>query len=203
MTLTREDILISRIVDGTAQPADWEELHGIAEHDGGALERLAEAQRREGSLRDGLAAALDDIGGIELPEAHTAAVYKFRSRLQSWTGWAAAAAVALAWLTASGFLHSTSTPHNIVAGWTPTTTDEAFDQYQMMGYAEGRVLAELPLVMLQTERLENGQAEVTYLRRVLERRLVTEIYEPSVDESGQTILVPAQLIRVNGSGEPL
>lgn len=202
MTLTREDILISRIVDGSAEPADWTELQEVAEHDAGALKRLAEAQRRESLLRDGLAEALGEIGGIELPEEHNATVYKFRSRLQSWTGWAAAAVVALAWLTAGGVLQPANPSHN-VAGWTPGTTDEAFDQYQMIGYAEGRVLAELPMVMLQTKRLENGHAEVTYLRRVLERRIVTEIYEPGVDASGRPVLVPAQLIRVVEDGHPL
>ncbi len=192
MTLTREDILISRIVDGSAEPADWAELQEIAESEPEALRRLAEAQRREGDLRDAFGAALADAEDIELPIEHTATVYKFRTRLQAWTGWAAAAAVALAWLTAGGVLRS-DTPASNVAGWTPPTTDEAYEQYQMLGLAEGRVLGELPKVMIQLERLENGQAEITYLRRVLERRMVTDVYEPGVDVYGRPTLNKADL----------
>ena len=194
MTLTREDILISRIVDGSAEPADWAELESISETDPQALRRLAEAQRREGDLRASLGEALNEADEIDLPLAHTATVYTFRTRLQTWTGWAAAAALALAWLTAGGMLRTNAGGgESQVAGWTPGTADEAYEQYQMVGLAEGRVLGELPKVMIQVERLENGQAEVTYLRRVLERRLVTDVLEPTVDTQGRPALKPAQL----------
>ena len=105
-----------------------------------------------------------------------------------------AAALALAWLTAGGMLRTNAGGgESQVAGWTPGTADEAYEQYQMVGLAEGRVLGELPKVMIQVERLENGQAEVTYLRRVLERRLVTDVLEPTVDTQGRPALKPAQL----------
>jgi len=193
MTLTREDILISRIVDGSSEPADWAELQTLAEDDPEALLRLAGAQRREADLRESFGAVLNDADEIDLPLGHTATVYTFRNRLQVWTGWAAAAAIALAWLTAGGVLRPNSTT-STVAGWSPAaTTDEAFEQYQMMGLAEGRVLGELPKMMIQVKRLESGQAEVTYLRRVLERRLVTDVYESGVDTQGRPELRPAQL----------
>ena len=193
MTLTREDILISRIVDGSAEPADWAELESIAETEPEALRRLAEAQRREGDLRAAMVDALNEADEIDLPLGHTATVFTFRTRLQTWTGWAAAAALALAWLTAGGVLRTNAGSESQVAGWTPGTADEAYEQYQMVGLAEGRVLGELPKVMIQVERLENGQAEVTYLRRVLERRLVTDVLEPTVDTQGRPALKPAQL----------
>lgn len=192
MTLTREDILISRIVDGSAESADWDELQAIALEDPEALRRLAEAQRRESDLREAMGALLNEADEIDLPAAHTATVFTFRTRLQSWTGWAAAAVLALAWLTAGGILRSEPTTGN-VAGWSPESADEAFEHYQVMGLAEGRVLGELPKVMIQVERLENGQAEVTYLRRVLERRMVTDVLETIVDTEGRPALKPAEL----------
>jgi len=193
MTLTREDILISRIVDGSAEPADWAELESIAETEPEALRRLAEAQRREADLRAALGEALNEADEVDLPLGHTTTVFTFRTRLQSWTGWAAAAALALAWLTAGGMLRTPPSAGSQVAGWTPGTADEAYEQYQVMGLAEGRVLGELPKVLIQVERLESGQAEVTYLRRVLERRLVTDVLEPTVDTQGRPALKPAQL----------
>lgn len=195
MTLTREDILISRIVDGSAEPADWGELHALAEHEPEVLRRLADAQRREAALRDAFAEALGVADAVELPEAHSETVFRFRSRLQAWTGWAAAAAVGLAWLTASGVLGPAPEGRQVAGPrWGgPGSADEAFEQYQLLGLAEGRVLAELPKVLISTQRLENGTAEVTYLRRVLERRLVTDVLEPGVDSSGRPTLVPANL----------
>lgn len=193
MTLTREDILISRIVDGAADPADWAELEHLAETDPGTLRRLAEAQRRDSALRGALEWSLDAADEIELPDAHAHAVFSFRTRLMSWSGWAAAAVVGLAWLTATGVVnrgHSTGPIAGVpVAG----STDAALEQYQMLGYAEGRVLGELPLVLIQSSRLDDGRAEVTYLRRVLERRTVTDIYEPGIDAEGQPTLVPVRL----------
>lgn len=198
MTLDREDVLISRIVDGGAEDADWRELRALAKDDPDVLRRLSEAQRRETALREAVGAELDRALEVELPEAHSVTVYRFRSRLQVWTGWAAAAAVALAWVTADGLLSRTPEGQNVAGvgsgAWAaPANSEEALERYQLMGLAEGRVLGELPLVMIQAERREDGGTDVTYLRQILERRTVTDIYEPGVDEQGRPALLPANL----------
>lgn len=193
MTLNREDILISRIVDGSTDPGDWDELQAIAAEDPGALRRLAESQRRETALRAQFQEALVSADEVELPGEHAETVYAFRSRLRGWAGWSAAAVIAIAWLTAGGLIRPAPSGQTI-AGWAPPgSAEEAYRRYQLLGYTEGRVIGELPLVMIQTERLESGQAQVTYMRRIIEKRSVTEIYEPGVDESGNPTLVPAPL----------
>jgi len=195
MTLNREDILISRIVDGSTDPGDWDELQAIAEDDPAVLRRLAESQRRESALRAQLQDAIAAADDFELPGEHAETVFAFRSRLRAWAGWSAAALIALAWLTAGGLIRPATSGQNI-AGWSPpASADEAFERYQLLGYSQGRVLGELPLVMIQSERLENGQDQVVYMRRILEQRTVTEIYEPGVDESGNPTLVPAMILR--------
>ncbi len=208
MTLEREDVLISRIVDGAAGDADWRELHELAESDPGVLRRLSEAQRRETALREAVGLELDRSLEAELPEAHSATVHRFRSRLQVWTGWAAAAAVALAWATASGLLDRSPEGGNVAgvggAMWAaPANSEEALERYQLMGLAEGRVLGELPLVMIQAERRADGATDVTYLRQILERRTVTDVYEPGVDEQGRPALLPARLDALGDEPEAL
>jgi anti-sigma factor RsiW len=194
MTIEREDVLISRVVDGEASDADWRELESLAAEDGAVMRRLAEAQSQEAALREAMAGELARAEAVELPERHAATVYQFRSRLQGWTGWAAAAAVALAWATAGGALRGGGETNVAGASWgAPASTEEAFERYQLMGLAEGRVLGELPLVMLRAEQREDGQTDVTYLRRVLERKTVTGVYEPGVDADGRPALLPARL----------
>jgi len=198
MTLTREDILISRIVDGAADPADWDEIQRLADADPDTLRRLAEAQRRESALHTALGAVLNAADQAELPDAHSHAVYSFRTRLMSWSGWAAAAVVGLAWLTATGVINRGQSTGPIAGLPVAGSTDAALEQYQMLGYAEGRVLGELPLVLIQSSRLDDGRAEVTYLRRVLERRTVTDVYEPGIDAEGQPTLVPVRITGADG-----
>jgi len=194
MMVEREDILISRVVDGEASDADWRELEALSSLDATVMRRLAEAQSREAALREAVAGALVRAETVELPGRHVDTVYRFRSRLQSWTGWAAAAAVALAWAAAGGGLRPATEGQVAGASWgTPASTEEAFERYQLMGLAEGRVLGELPLVMLRAEQREDGRTDVTYLRRVLERKTVTGVYEPGVDAEGKPTLLPARL----------
>src|SRR5690606_15437379 len=103
-------------------------------------------------------------------------------------GWLAAAAVALVWAVTGGLggpVAPQPAPGLLPVGWQPTA-DEALDQYLETGFSEGRVLGELPALMVETRAID-GRAEIVYVRRVLERTVVDEIVEEGVDDGGRIV----------------
>jgi len=59
---------------------------------------------------------------------------------------------------------------------------------------ETRIVGELPSVLVGTRSLPDDQGiEVTYLRRLVERRTTRGLYERGTDEWGQAAAVPAVL----------
>lgn len=194
MTPTREEILIGRVVDGEATGADWSELDALARGDGAVWTRLAGAQRSHADL----ARAVDDeLTVAELTEppgrvtlaAQGAVSYRWRV----YSGWAAAAAVALTWATASGLGIAPRVPGVTTSSLGP---DALLTQYMDSGKAQGRVLGELPMVMIETTPVsavgEDGQrVEVVYIRRVLERAVVNGVYTLGQDEHGDPTPVQA------------
>ena len=77
------------------------------------------------------------------------AAHAFNVRWRAWSGWAAAAAIGLIWATVQGVApsgqNSGQTAGIDPASWTP---DQAFNQYLTSGMQQGRVLGELPTVMM-------------------------------------------------------
>lgn len=108
----------------------------------------------------------------------------------AWAGWLAACVV-LAWVVAG----SAPTPETIPATTQQTGADvvpslhepsEYLDRYVASGRETGRVIDELPTkVLLQSRRTDAGY-ELVYVRQILERALVPDLYEFSAqDELGR------------------
>jgi hypothetical protein len=121
MNAATEELLISRAVDGAASPEDWRALEALAARDPEVWPRLLAALQAEQALRSEVAASLAAADAVELPGTDAAGLVDpdapasppagigaapagrlRRFRLPTWTGWAAAAALALAWAGLGG-----------------------------------------------------------------------------------------------------
>lgn len=196
---TREDVLIGRVVDGEASAGDWDSLEGIARTDGAVWERLGHAQRAHARLEREVDDAIALAELIDVPSAHTLAINTFHSRLRQYAGWAAAAVVAVAWLSYQGLgpsigagqVAGVQLPRDEVLRQTPP--EQLLAQYVKSGLAKGRVLGEMPTVFVDSRDLGAGQGkEVWFLRQILERIEVTDMAVVSVqmDEHGTQRFVP-------------
>ena len=183
---SREDILIHRVIDGWATGDDLRDLFALAAADGSIWDRLESAR----GDREALAAAVNDAVSIadhvDAP-VHAPHEAPLRVRFAGWTGWAAAAAVVLAW---SWFGQIPLPNGGAVSGPSiqpaSLTADDALAQYIEVSTAEKRFLRELPQVLVETRPAADGQGtEVTYLRQFLERAVVNDLYEVTADENGR------------------
>lgn len=208
------DLLISRIADGEAGEQDWASFSVLAERQPGAWKALAAAQRDHAAMSLAVGVALHAADRVDLP-AHEAAAAWVRGsagqpagrpttlrRIGAVGGWAAAAAVALAWVGGfgGGRMRAGSPaggPEIQQAGIVPAnwTTDDAVNAYLEVGGRSGRVLGELPsrvVVDSQPTTLEGGRpgVEVVFVRQFVEKAIVTDLARLGLDETGQRVPVP-------------
>lgn len=191
---TREDILIGRVVDGEASPSDWGELEHLARGDTGLWQRLAQSQRAHARLERAVEDRIAVAELIELPEP-PGVLASFRARWQSWSGWAAAAAVAIAWLGAGRgpAMNAPTGPASQGAAIAGLSLDDALQQYIERGRRDGRVLREMPAQYVDSRDLGQGKGrEVIFVRQILERMPVTDVHVARVvkDEHGEERIVP-------------
>lgn len=186
---TREDVLIGRITDAEAGPADWAELENIAASDPGVWQRLATSQRAHARLSRVVEDEIAVAELVDLPSTRSRAVL---SRLRQYAGWAIAAVIALAWLGA----HNSRIPlrpngaETIRAGY--STPTEALNQYLKTGAENGRVLGEMPAVLVEMRPAGSGERqEVIYIRQILERTEVEDAQMLNIqqDEHGRPVYV--------------
>lgn len=205
MTTSDRELLISRVVDGMAGPADWNALESLAAHDAGLWRELAACQRDAALLSAAVLRAAEKAQRIPLPESDTIRISEERggverySRARGWAGWAAAATLLVAFVAfrAGPADDSTST-----AGLLPSLGRSAqtespmvhLDRYLEEGHDKGMVIGELPeRVIVRTQPAPDGNGyEVVYLRQIMEKRTVPSLYkiETAHDEAGRLVPVP-------------
>lgn len=192
------DNLISRVIDGVAGKADWDALEALAASNPSVWRELAVAQRVDQALtgearRETACAQWVDIR-VEEFAGH---VTRRRSRLvATWGGWAAAAAVALAFVSQ----RAPSRPQsggNQAGILSFENASDALAAYLERGKKDGVVLGELPdKVLVQTRPARDGRGvEVVYLRQIMECARVGDLYRPSSDEAGNLTAVPVKFRR--------
>lgn len=190
---TREDILISRIIDGNAGADDLREVATLAAGDASVWDRLAAAD----ADRSALALAMDrEIAVANIIEApmhecpsepgESGGRYRFIGA-SGWMGWAAAAAIILAWTISSSGPRPVPTvgPGTEVRN-VSLSADDALAKYIEASKAEDRFIREMPKVMVESHLAADGRStEVTYLRQFVEKATVNDLYELSTDEHGR------------------
>ncbi|MBX3352640.1 MAG: hypothetical protein KF684_06870 [Phycisphaeraceae bacterium] len=203
----REEILINRVVDAEATAADWAELDAFAQSDAGVWARLAEAQRSQNALQRAVDDALTVAELVDLPDPRAEFERSWSDRVRVWGGWLAAAVIVLAW--AGNFAQGTrqQAPGASNAGLVAAnalTPDQLLQMYLTQGREGGRVVGEMPMVMLETMRTQDGRSEITFVRPLVERMIVDNFYELGQNDAGQVVPVPVNWRASSAvEGEPL
>lgn len=179
------DVLIGRVVDAQADPADRIRLERLAQGDADVWRRLALAYQDDAALRAGLAEALAPADAVAAPIMNSRARSFWRGAAHH-GGWALAAVAALAWM----IFAVASLPAGRGGPAATPTADSLFDQYRQAGQREGRFLRELPKQMIGAQPMSDGSWEVVYLRRLVEREVVQGMFTDGVDEHGQVRPIP-------------
>lgn len=191
--------IISRLVDAEGSAADWQAFRTMAERDPTLWRELAECQQDHAELSAQVNSAIavaDDIDVDVRGEMHR----RFAERMRiaaSWGGWAAAAAIVLAWST--GLSGGSNRQQANQSGLGPTlpiqapqTASEAFNNYLDKGKQTGLVVGEIPTrVLVEARPMKSGGYEVLYLRQILERQTVRELSTLATDEFGNPVPIPA------------
>ncbi len=193
------DILISRVVDGVGGAAAWDELVMMAEADPRLWRALAEVQHNQTVLACGVDEAIAVAEAVEappaVPEGGDDQASPVIARIGSWSGWAVAALVCLVWATVAPRATAPSEEAGLIpaqANLMPISAAEAFQAYLDKGRQERRVIGEIPTRLLVESRPADGGNgyEVLYLRQVLERTVVPDLYRfDGRDERGVATLV--------------
>lgn len=185
------DLLVSRVVDGVAGAGDWSRLDALARADSGLWRELALAQRDAACLN---LAVEDQIAGadtVNVPvREHMVLRLSQRSRLvATWAGWAAAAVVALAWIGVPVASSPQDPASPTQSAGLFTTAADALDAYLRKGQADGNVVRQMPSkVLVDARELPDGKGyEVLYLRQILEKTIVPDLYKASTDEFGNAV----------------
>lgn len=193
MSMAEKDILISRVVDGVAGAGDWVELDMLGAGDPSLWRELAQAQRDKQLLDQAVGEAVSVADVVELPKQ---AWGERRLRVPQWTGWAAAAVLALAMFV----VPRTNQSGTSTAGPTLTseeqTPDAVLDSYLAKGKDAGRVIRQLPeFVVLESAPAADGKGyEVVYLRQIVERARVESVNSYQVDDAGRKTPLPVKVI---------
>lgn len=190
MSDNERDTLLSRVADGEAGEADWAAFRTLAEGDPVLWRDLAELQRDNTELSAAVGRVIVLADGVEAP-ADTQIVARLGERLRlvaTWGGWAAAAMIAVAWVTGqTGLPRGAPSPGN-EAGLASFSPSEAYQAYLNRGMAAGTVVREMPdKYVLDTRPLpgDSGRIEVFYVRQILERAVVDGMYRETRDELGR------------------
>lgn len=218
-------LLVGRLIDGRQRPIDWLTLRETTRRDETVWVDLYDTQRDAeqlvAALHHALAPAVDahaDVHAAAEGARRRAAVAALpRPAVRAWTGWLVAASLALAmgvqqW-SASGDGGASGRVEPIAAGVGPglsaaaasasadhSSADQAFATYLDLGRADGRVVADLPeKIVVETRPSPDGQGyEVLYIRQILERAKVSDLFRVGVSEAGEPVLVPTAAGRPSG-----
>lgn len=188
------DVLLSRVLDGEASPEDWQAFKALAATDPAVWHELAAAQQDLADLSLAVGAAVARADSVDLPiEQHLGDRLTARVRqVVTWGGWLAAAGVTLAALTGAMGSAGGSGGGVQAAGFGAISTPEdALRAYFEKGQQAGQVVGEVPeRVVVRTEPMPNGAGfEVIYLRQIMERAVVPDLYRLGADELGQVVPV--------------
>jgi len=198
-TLTSDDApapgaqLIARIVDRAAAPSDYDGFAALARGTPAHWDELLAALRDDDALHGALEDQLQPVERIELPAAPPAPHGVLR-QLRPWSGWLAAAALALVWLTGE-LRHDDSLqpfPSRGNLARLPDAGPRAAPRPRDLPVGADPVLGELPLHLVGAQPARDGGGlDVLYVQPVLRRARVDGVFEMGTDEHGLPAPVPA------------
>lgn len=194
---THEQV-IARIAGGEATRDEFALFETMAEDDPRAWESLARTLRDELQMRAALDEAIASNAEAEIERARqmiVSAAHRAPTPWRVWSGWAAAAVLAVAFVFSIVSQPGAETSLSESAGYAvpaSLTVDQAYEKYLDLGEREGRLVMQMPTVMIEARAIDEGGFEVLYLRQVLERETVSGMYELQPDEFGEPVPVPTR-----------
>ncbi len=208
-----DDILISRTIDGNATTGDWDELTALADANPAVWRNLAMSLREHQAFARAVNADVTVADAIEMPTMRHAAAIRLRdagrhpaflARVGGWSGWAVAAVFTIIWVAGVlNLVQNTATQPNGSspghAAMVGASAAELLEAYLDKGRQEHFVIAEVPQrVLIETRPNETGRGfELIYIRQILERTVVPDLYQFNRDEAGQP-----RLVRYDGDSDP-
>ena len=201
MEQERDQLLMSRVVDGDATTDQWDELTALAARDPSVWGRLAETLRDHASFARAINTHVAVAETVPLPsgepsrasvtvEPRTAPL----AHVSRWSGWAVAAVVGIAWLSwifnVAGTGRVVEPQGQVNVAGLPAA--DLLQAYLDRGKREDLVIGEVPdRILINTRPAVSGQGyELVYLRQIMERAVVPDLYQfRGQDERGQPILV--------------
>ena len=194
MTEPREQLLISRVIDGDVADGEWRELETLGQANPLVWRELALAMKDHQDLSRAVNASVAVADYVNMPNSHQHRSLQPLRLAGSWGGWLAAAVIGifavLHFTNTSRVTNAPNTGANIQqAGFIPVSTaDEAWNAYLAKGRESGAVVGEVPAkVLIESRPAPSGEGyELLYLRQVIERTIVPDLYQfTGQDESGR------------------
>ncbi|HYD01399.1 MAG TPA: hypothetical protein VEB22_09255 [Phycisphaerales bacterium] len=205
-----QDVLFTRLLDGRARARDWQRLRETTATEAGA----AAWDRLIASASD-----QDVLGGViglageraELTEVAAAAPEPIpfspatgrrhdRAVRAARLGWLVAACMALGLVSVALRPGSGASPTTQSAGLGTPALDtfssaDLMNGYKMRAAKEGTLVGELPQrLVLETRPSSDGKGyEVLYMRQLIERAIVDDLYKLGTDDQGRPVIVPTSM----------
>jgi hypothetical protein len=201
--LAPRDALITRLLDGRAASADWRALRAQTTSDPQMWIELIDISELGEGLGQAVKAAQDQAARVELPTPATAITHEpgrthtpnhARTRRADRLGWLVAVLLGVGLVTLAvkprlGTDALSGQARPAAAGF--ATADEAMNTYLELGKAQGRVVGEVPQrIILESRALPTGGREVLYIRQLIERAIVDDLYKVGTDDQGRPVVVP-------------
>lgn len=187
--MNRLDELIDASLDNTLDADSLIELAALVQRGTSSRDRFNTSMRAERDMSRGLDSLINIAKRSDLPTRRRQArsnaprIHTIALRLSQ------AAAVLLltvtAWIVSSRLAHSSQINHAPTEGMSASA---ALLAYMQAGVAEGRVVRELTPITVELHPTQAGM-EVVYIRSILERALIEDIYRLGRDEHGRFIAV--------------
>jgi hypothetical protein len=202
--MNEREMLIGRLIDGEAGPAEWSALQAMAESDPAVWAEVAEAQRVHALLTGEVRRATTAADRVDAPtDRHVTvppAVHRMNDRVRqitTWGGWAAAAALLLTWAATVPVPAGSDGPAldpSPRANLGPASVPDLLQAYLDKGKRSGDVIEERPnKVLIEATPMDDGRYEVVFERRILEKAVVEGLFRFSQDEAGRAVPIQVSL----------
>lgn len=217
------DVVMTRLLDGRAQAAEWRELRALTKRDEEAWDDLIAQSEQGDALARMVGQAVGRAAGVPAERAVVGSIQAARGdvgeragesgnersghRSGDRLGWLVAAVLAVGFVAVvvkpggqpimsgggGNTVKEAGLGSGLASGLFSGSADDALKHYVQVGKQQGRVVGELPQrVVLETRELPNGGGrEVLYVRQIVERAVVQEMYRLGSDELGLPVMVPS------------
>lgn len=190
MSTDELDLILTRIVDRRATATDWSTLESLAAKNPSVWKDLAATMKIDDKLRSHMEREVRKSETVNITverivrHDHQSRQTGSRARrIGTWGGWIAAAVLVM--FSLRGTNTNPGAAQSSIAGISGSTRD-ILSNYLQSGKRDGSVVGEMPeKVLLNTTPAEDGGTYVIFIRQIVEKVKVEDLYRISTDETGR------------------